>query len=309
MTPVNVIQTRNLRVTLETILGNAKKLADSLKAQISIVQEKEERLKDTIVNGRFGITTLTVSTLRKLPKNYIIRDGYWTLCNGILQHPTTEEVTAAAFSDLYAVPRCIGQEVTSKPDPCVFNSVIKYDTIPSQKRPEYSEDEYLCLKPTFNTTLEQYFSVTKRIVNQTCKSGVIRSIADNVLECGVRVLSDYTYYPNKEVTSYLPLEYCEGTQGSCNLIVAWHLSNSSVTDTNDNPPAFKENAYSFDIPENAARGSVVGTVAAIDLDSGPNAQLTYTVVSDWANDVFSLNPQTGVFTLTARLDYEEVRFH
>ena len=34
--------------------------------------------------------------------------------------------------------------------------------------------------------------------------------------------------------------------------------------------------------------------------------LTYTVISDWANDVFTLNPQTGVFTLTARLDYEEV---
>lgn len=79
-----------------------------------------------------------------------------------------------------------------------------------------------------------------------------------------------------------------------------------MTDTNDNPPVFKESAYSFDIPENAARGSVVGTVAAIDLDSETNAQLTYTVISDWANDVFSLNPQTGVFTLTARLDYEEV---
>lgn len=80
-----------------------------------------------------------------------------------------------------------------------------------------------------------------------------------------------------------------------------------VTDTNDNPPTFKENAYSFDVPEDAARGSVVGTIAAFDLDSGPNAHLTYTVISDWANDVFSLNPQTGVFTLTARLDYEEVR--
>ncbi|XP_045523939.1 cadherin-related tumor suppressor isoform X1 [Pieris brassicae] len=78
-----------------------------------------------------------------------------------------------------------------------------------------------------------------------------------------------------------------------------------VTDTNDNPPVFKESAYSFDIAENAARGSVVGTVAAIDPDAGLNAQLTYTVISDWANDIFSLNPQTGVFTLTARLDYEE----
>lgn len=79
-----------------------------------------------------------------------------------------------------------------------------------------------------------------------------------------------------------------------------------VTDTNDNPPAFLESAYSFDIPENAVRGSRVGQVRAVDPDLGINAQLTYTVISDWANDVFSLNPQSGVFTLTARLDYEEV---
>lgn len=81
---------------------------------------------------------------------------------------------------------------------------------------------------------------------------------------------------------------------------------SQVTDTNDNPPMFTETAYSFDISENAPRGSTIGTVFALDLDSGANAQLTYTLISDWANDVFSLNPQTGVFTLTARLDYEEV---
>lgn len=79
-----------------------------------------------------------------------------------------------------------------------------------------------------------------------------------------------------------------------------------ITDTNDNPPAFLESAYSFDIPENAPRGSRVGQVKATDPDLGINAHLTYTVISDWANDVFSLNPQTGVFTLTSRLDYEEV---
>lgn len=79
-----------------------------------------------------------------------------------------------------------------------------------------------------------------------------------------------------------------------------------VTDTNDNPPVFLESAYSFDIPENAARGSKVGQIKAIDPDLGINAQITYTVISDWANDVFSLNPQTGVFTLTSKLDYEEV---
>ncbi|CAH1174192.1 unnamed protein product [Phaedon cochleariae] len=82
-----------------------------------------------------------------------------------------------------------------------------------------------------------------------------------------------------------------------------------VTDTNDNPPAFLESAYSFDVPENAARGSRVGQIQAVDPDLGVNAQLTYSVVSDWANDVFSLNPQTGVFTLTSKLDYEEIQHY
>ncbi|KAL1509863.1 hypothetical protein ABEB36_004537 [Hypothenemus hampei] len=84
---------------------------------------------------------------------------------------------------------------------------------------------------------------------------------------------------------------------------------TTVNDTNDNPPVFLEHAYSFDIPENAGRGSRVGQIKATDADLGVNAQLTYTVISDWANDVFSLNPQTGVFTLTSKLDYEEVQHY
>ena len=79
-----------------------------------------------------------------------------------------------------------------------------------------------------------------------------------------------------------------------------------MTDTNDNPPVFTESSYSFDVTENCGRGCRVGQVQAEDEDQGVNALVTYTVISDWANDVFSLNPQTGVFTLTSRLDYEEV---
>lgn len=82
---------------------------------------------------------------------------------------------------------------------------------------------------------------------------------------------------------------------------------SQVTDTNDNAPTFQSTAYSFDIPENVPRGSRVGQVIATDADAeGPNSQLSYVLISDWANDVFSLNPSTGVFTLTASLDYEQV---
>lgn len=60
------------------------------------------------------------------------------------------------------------------------------------------------------------------------------------------------------------------------------------------------------MPENAPRGYQVGIVNAFDADIGNNAVVAYTVISDWGNDVFTLNPQTGVFTLTARLDYEDV---
>lgn len=80
-----------------------------------------------------------------------------------------------------------------------------------------------------------------------------------------------------------------------------------VTDTNDNAPVFQSMAYSFDVAENVPRGSRIGQVIATDADAdGPNSQLSYALISDWANDVFSLNPSTGVFTLTASLDYEQV---
>lgn len=59
----------------------------------------------------------------------------------------------------------------SKPDPCVFNSIIKYETIPTRRRAEYVEEDYLCLKSGFNNTIEQYLSVPKRVVNDTCKNG------------------------------------------------------------------------------------------------------------------------------------------
>lgn len=82
-----------------------------------------------------------------------------------------------------------------------------------------------------------------------------------------------------------------------------------VTDSNDNAPQFQSTAYSFDVPENMARGSKIGQVLASDSDApGVNSQISYALVSDWANDVFSLNPNTGVFTLTASLDYEQVSF-
>ncbi|XP_064481963.1 cadherin-related tumor suppressor-like [Ornithodoros turicata] len=82
-----------------------------------------------------------------------------------------------------------------------------------------------------------------------------------------------------------------------------------VIDTNDNLPVFSEQVYSFDLWEDTQRGAQVGVVSAKDADLGLNRQVSYSVLSDWANDVFSLNPQTGVFTLTSHLDYEQYQHY
>ncbi|CAG0913258.1 unnamed protein product [Notodromas monacha] len=82
-----------------------------------------------------------------------------------------------------------------------------------------------------------------------------------------------------------------------------------VTDTNDNAPQFDEPRYSIEVDEDEVRGAVVGSVHAGDADEGANGLVSYSVISDWANDVFSLNPVTGVFTLASRLDYEQVQHY
>ncbi|XP_050300468.1 cadherin-related tumor suppressor isoform X2 [Anthonomus grandis grandis] len=119
---------------------------------------------------------------------------------------------------------------------------------------------------------------------------------------GVLKLTDSLDRETKDVYK-LTIRASDGIQTTDTVVTV------EVNDTNDNPPVFLEQAYSFDIPENAIRGSRVGQIKATDADLGVNAQLTYTVISDWANDVFSLNPQTGVFTLTSKLDYEEVQHY
>ncbi|KAL4711774.1 hypothetical protein ACJJTC_005943 [Scirpophaga incertulas] len=115
----------------------------------------------------------------------------------------------------------------SPQDYCVFNSVTKYETVPTTRRLEYSEDEFLCLKQSFNTTLERYFSVPREVIDKTCKNGIVRSLENNIATCGVRVLTEYSYYP-REYTSSLSLDYCTQADGSCKLTIAWHVSNVTI---------------------------------------------------------------------------------
>ena len=78
-----------------------------------------------------------------------------------------------------------------------------------------------------------------------------------------------------------------------------------VQDANDNIPSFSSDIFTFDVYESAGKGSQVGKVTAVDEDKGDNAVITYDLISDWGNEVFSLNPSSGIFTLTSELDYEQ----
>ena len=53
----------------------------------------------------------------------------------------------------------------------------------------------------------------------------------------------------------------------------------------------------------------VGKVTATDADKGENADVTYSLLTEWGNEVFSLNPASGIFTLTSSLDYEKTEHY
>ena len=79
-----------------------------------------------------------------------------------------------------------------------------------------------------------------------------------------------------------------------------------VTDVNDQSPLFTKPWYTFNVQEDALTELLIGQIHATDADIGDNAVITYSLVSHLGRDKFSLHPQTGVFTLIGKLDYEDV---
>uniref|UniRef100_A0A4W4G0C1 Protocadherin-16 n=1 Tax=Electrophorus electricus TaxID=8005 RepID=A0A4W4G0C1_ELEEL len=79
-----------------------------------------------------------------------------------------------------------------------------------------------------------------------------------------------------------------------------------VTDINDNPPLFDQQAYKQTIPEVVYPGSFVLQVTARDKDQGPNGDVRYSILpnkgthSNW----FTIDPVTGIITTATQLDYE-----
>ncbi|XP_049325191.1 cadherin-23 isoform X4 [Astyanax mexicanus] len=75
-----------------------------------------------------------------------------------------------------------------------------------------------------------------------------------------------------------------------------------VLDINDNSPVFDPIPSSIEIPEDAAIGDNVTTVLATDADSGLNGEVRYSL--EGSAGMFSVNPDTGLITVAAKLDRE-----
>ncbi|XP_029367999.1 protocadherin beta-16-like [Echeneis naucrates] len=85
----------------------------------------------------------------------------------------------------------------------------------------------------------------------------------------------------------------------------------SVLDVNDNAPVFTQEVYKVTIMETASKGTILSTVSAIDADEGSNGKVSYAITNtlDDVPDLFRIDEDSGVVTLTGGLDYEKTQHY
>ncbi|XP_076861954.1 protocadherin gamma-A11-like isoform X17 [Brachyhypopomus gauderio] len=81
-----------------------------------------------------------------------------------------------------------------------------------------------------------------------------------------------------------------------------------VQDANDNAPIFTQAVYKASVVENSHRGTFITSVLATDKDEGVFGRVTYYLDQiSHANNVFSLNPDTGEIRIQGDVDYEKTK--
>lgn len=78
----------------------------------------------------------------------------------------------------------------------------------------------------------------------------------------------------------------------------------TISDKNDNSPAFENKYYKAFIEENSSLGTSVITVTALDKDSGLNAKITYSIKEGNEDGKFQINHEDGRVFVNGLLDYE-----
>lgn len=77
-----------------------------------------------------------------------------------------------------------------------------------------------------------------------------------------------------------------------------------VTGMNEYYPHFVQPVFHFDVSESAEVGTSVGMIQATDQDAGDDGKVYYLLVGSSNDRGFSINPETGVISVSRRLDRE-----
>ena len=73
---------------------------------------------------------------------------------------------------------------------------------------------------------------------------------------------------------------------------------------NDNPPEFTSKYYFATVAENVPLGTDVVRVLATSLDSGVNAEISYSIVHGNQHNKFVIDPTTGFISIAGEIDHE-----
>ncbi|KAK7899000.1 hypothetical protein WMY93_019853 [Mugilogobius chulae] len=105
-------------------------------------------------------------------------------------------------------------------------------------------------------------------------------------------------------------------------LVAWDKGNPprsgstlvriKIQDSNDNSPAFEDSAPVLELREDTEIGTVVINLKAVDPDEGTNGLVEYSISKHTRSEtkrLFTIDSQTGVVSLKALLDYDDINSH
>lgn len=152
----------------------------------------------------------------------------------------------------------------------------------------------------------------------TQRYSIVSGNTDNAFRLSSHRERDGVLYLDLQINGFLDREttdhfelVIEALDGGTPPLRGTMTVNITILDVNDNPPVFAESAYSAIIPENATVGTPILKVSAIDVDSGDNGQIEYSInrrQSDKEN-MFKIDPITGEITVSKVLDFETKELH
>lgn len=111
---------------------------------------------------------------------------------------------------------------------------------------------------------------------------------------------------DREVKAMYNLTVQAEDQGSPRLTAVTSLV-VNVQDINDNPPEFTSKYYFASVPEINSVGSEVIHVLATSKDTGPNAEIYYSIVGGNEHKKFAITSRTGIITIADLLDFEKTK--